>query len=103
RGMSSPSGSRRKETNACGLAQLLGGRPGLLADGLVDRRLVRRDGDLLWLGRRAFDDRDFDQRLVRTGLVSAVDHDRRAFLELPAEHEVRERVLDQALDRAAQR
>ena len=32
-----------------------------------------------------------------------VDEDRRAGLELAAEHEVRERVLDEALDRAAQR
>src|SRR5919201_3262114 len=60
-------------------------------------RLLRRDRDLL---RRdlARDDRDVD--LV---LVLAVDEDRRARLELAAEHEVGEGILDVALDRAAQR
>src|SRR5438046_1189280 len=55
-------------------------------------RLLGRDRDLL---RRdlARDDRDVD--LV---VVLAVDENRRARLELAAEHEVRQRVLDEALD-----
>src|SRR4051812_21014479 len=60
-------------------------------------RLVRRHGDLL---RRdlAGDDRDVD-----LFVVLAVDQDRGAGLELAAEDEIGERVLDEALDRAAQR
>ena len=51
-------------------------------------------------GGAAGDDRDVDLVL---GLALAVDQDRRAGLELAAEHEVGERILDEALDRAAQR
>src|SRR5919197_276951 len=67
--------------------------------GLLGRiaRLVRRDRDLL--GRDlARNDRDVD--LV---LVLAIDEDRRAGAELAPEDEVGQRVLDVALDRAAQR
>src|SRR6476619_6636909 len=60
-------------------------------------RLFRRDRHLL--GRDlARDDGDVD--LV---LVLAVDQNRRAGAELTAEHEVRQRVLDEALDRTPQR
>src|SRR5919204_265428 len=55
-----------------------------------DRHLLRRD--------LARDDRD-----VHLVLVLAIDKDRGARLELAAEHEVGERVLDIALDRPAQR
>src|SRR5919197_4905352 len=60
-------------------------------------RLLRRNRDLL---RRdlARDDGDVDLVLVLT-----VDEDRRATLELAAEHGVGKRVLDVALDRPPQR
>src|SRR4051812_48509715 len=68
----------------------------LFFDGGV-ARLLRRHRHLL--GRDlARDNGDVD--LV---LVLAVDEDRRAGAELAAEHEVRQGVLDEALDRAAQR
>ena len=62
------------------------------------RRLLRRDRDLLGrdVGRK-----DDDVHVL--GVALAADEDRRAGLELAAEHEVGERVLDEALDRAAQR
>src|SRR5258706_13528816 len=67
------------------------------------RRLVRGDGHLL---RRdlAGDHRDVDLFARLSVLVRlAGDEDRRARLELAAEHVVGERILDVALDRAAQR
>src|ERR671922_198128 len=64
-------------------------------------RLLGRDGDLLGLHRRSTrDDRDVD---LVVGIRLAVDEDRRAGLDGPAEHEVRERVLDKPLDRTTQR
>src|SRR5438477_3655244 len=69
---------------------------GVLVVGGV-RRLLRRDGDLL--GRDlAGNDRDVD-----LDLVLPLDENRRAGLERAAQDEVRERVLDVALNRAAQR
>src|SRR5215212_5964365 len=67
--------------------------------GLVGRvgRLVRRDGHLL---RRDLGRDDGDVHLV---LVLAIDEDRRADAELAAEDEVRQRILDETLDRTAQR
>jgi AcrR family transcriptional regulator len=58
---------------------------------LLGRDLARDEGDVHLVARRAV--------LVRL----ARDEDRRARLELAAEHVVGERVLDVALDRAAQR
>src|SRR5436305_15288158 len=82
---------RARETVPLGL---VGG--GVLVLG-ANHRLVGRDGDLL--GRDlARNDRDVD--LV---FVLAVDEDRRAGLERAAEDEVGQRILDETLDRAAQR
>src|SRR5262245_52588560 len=69
-----------------------------VVSGLVLGRVFRRcgDGDLLALALAAEADRD----LV---VVLAVDDDRHARLQVRAEHEVGERVLDVALDGAAQR
>src|SRR5262245_6300338 len=64
-------------------------------------RLLGRHRDLVHvLGRGARDDLDLDL-VVRVALL--VDEDRRAGRDLAPEHEVGERVLDVALDRAAQR
>src|SRR4051794_37280274 len=91
---------------------------GLLAARLVDRRLVQRAARLvrvrLALGPDAdrrldllgLDDRELHEPLldaVLDRLVPLVDQDGRAGRELRPQDEVRERVLDVALDRAAQR
>src|SRR5512133_2887211 len=60
--------------------------------------LLRRDGDLL--GRDLARD---DGHVDLFGLALAGDENRRARLERATEDEVRERILDHALDRAAQR
>src|SRR5690242_634357 len=62
------------------------------------RRLLRRNGDLL---RRDLAGDDGHVDLLRIALAG--HEDRRAGLERAAEHEVGERILDHALDRAAQR
>src|SRR5438309_9737533 len=61
-------------------------------------RLFRRHGDLF--GRYLARDHG---HVDLFGLALARDEDRRARLERAAEDEVRERVLDHALDRAAER
>src|ERR1700710_711048 len=86
-----------------------------VAAGLLDRRLVERAAGLgrAVVGclrgtpaarRRAHlrvHDRQGDLAVVLLGRL--LDHDRRARGQLRAQYEVRERILDVALDRAAQR
>src|SRR6266571_9418043 len=59
--------------------------------------LVGRDSDLLGC------DLAGDHRQVDLVLVLALDEDRRPRLERAPKHEVGERILDETLDRAAQR
>src|SRR5215207_213898 len=76
----------------------LGGRLGVVAALVLG--LFGWDGDLLGLRRSPREDRDGD---LVVGVALPVDQDRRAGGELAAEHEVGERVLDEALDRAPER